>query len=396
MVKLGKPERIFLCLLKEGLETEEIKKAILHFSYSDWQELYDIAQENDLLPIFYSRLISLDFENIPEELLSRVKSYYFHNLKRNLVLEQRILEVIRHLKNNHIPAVPLKGPIFARLLYGDLALRRASCDLDLLVPRSLLGEAEKKLKDLGYSFHHDYLKPDFFHRFRKQINLLRCKEKLDGITLDLDLHWDFRTGFIATTIDDFWLNIKEVNIDGYQILTFSTEDLLLFLALTAVTDWEFVQIKYIYDIHRLIIKFGQVIDWDKLIYKAKHFHLDTALFFSLKLAKDLFNAKLPDEFLSILKPAFIKRTLLKIWINEVNVLKYRKRIAASYLWWVFLGNYIYAKNITSCMKIVLRRIFLPLEQVMNLYNQSAPGKGYVIYIRRLLSHTSHFMDLRKW
>jgi len=395
MVKIRDIEEIFLGALQEDNNNKgEINKKTRYFKDSDWQVLSDLSVKNGLFPVFYKRLLSLDLENIPPEFLSKLKTLYLINLKRNIILERELFDIISYLKENNIPVIPLKGPTLAKFLYGDLSLRVISCDLDLLIEHSKVKTAQKRLADKGYYFDSRYETADFSYRFRRQIVLQRKIE--GGGYMFLDLHWDFRDQFSHTHLQDFWLNAVNISFDGHQILMPSPEDLLLYLILISISDFDFIQIKYLYDIHRLVTAFGRHINWDALAVKANQVWLDTALFFSLKLSQELFNTRgIPKEMLDSLEPSDIRYNLLRLWINKRNILRAREKISRGYAWRYFISSYALSKGIFDCMPIIYRKIFLPMDEVMGFYNQPLDKRSYFLYIKRLLKPIAYLLNPEK-
>ena len=154
-------ENIFLSVLREDSDRDHINKEIQHFTAGDWDKLYESAIQSGLFPVFYNCLLSLDLNNISADFLSRLKNLYFLNLRRNVLLEQELFRIISYFKELNIPVIPLKGPILARYLYNDLALRQTSCDLDLLVRHETIEKTKEKLAELGYSVVGIEYKRDF-------------------------------------------------------------------------------------------------------------------------------------------------------------------------------------------------------------------------------------------
>jgi len=395
MVKIRDIEEIFLGVLQENNNNKgEITKKTRYFKDSDWEVLSDLSVENGLFPVFYKRLLSLALENIPPGFLSKLKTLYLINLKRNIILERELFDIISYLKENNIPVIPLKGPTLAKFLYGDLSLRVISCDLDLLIEQSKVKTAQKRLADKGYYFDSRHEMADFSYRFRRQIVLQRKVE--GGGYMFLDLHWDFRDQFSHTHLQDFWLNAVNISFDGHQILMPSPEDLLLYLILISISDFDFIQIKYLYDIHRLVTSFARHINWDALAVKTNQVWLDTALFFSLKLSQELFNTRgIPKEILDSLKPSDIRYNLLRLWINKRNILRAREKISRGYAWRYFISSYALSKGIFDCIPIIYRKIFLPMDEVMGFYKQPLDKRSYFLYIKRLLKPITHLLKPEK-
>src|SRR3989338_400160 len=200
------------------------------------------------------------------------------NLKRNLELDAELSRILSRLDGSGIEAIPLKGTALAKFIYGDVSLRPAPCDIDILVRREKVRAAEGILEDMGYSFCIPEEKIAARHEFNTQINLWK-----QGSGILLDLQWALRDRFTPSHIEDFWKNARYASLDGQRILMPSTEDLLLYLALSAMSDFDFVQLKYIYDMHSLVMKSGKAIDWKVALEGAKKNYLTAPLFFSLSL-----------------------------------------------------------------------------------------------------------------
>lgn len=379
------PEQIFLDILREDSNRDEINQKIHYFNKNNWQTLTDFSIKNGLFPAFYIRLSRLNLENIPSEFLSKLKNLYIFNLKTNIILERDLFKILSIFRESNIAVIPLKGPFLARYLYQDLALRQTSCDLDLLVPQEKLQDAEDILQTIGY--YTDDKRRTGYHKFCREIPFFKKNSELQNFYIDL--HWDIRDRFIRTHNSDFWLNAKEINIDGYPILVPSCEDLLLYIALISIYDYSFVQIKYLYDLHRLISRFGEKINWQFCLKKAKQFSLDAALFFALKLSQDFFHTDLPKGLLNAIKPDFIKENLLKLWINKTNVLRFGTKFASSFTWHNFVSRYLFSADFFDCIRMICQKIFKPMEEVMWIYNQPLSKVSYSLYIKRLLKPISN-------
>jgi hypothetical protein len=136
---------IFLQVLCDDNCGAAVEARFARFSHDDWEALYSFGSDNGLLPAFCARLSALKLQNIPAEFSSRLKNLYISNLKKNLILEQELFKALASFRENNIPVIPLKGPALAQFLYDDAALRRAPCDLDLLVRPEKFAEAEGAL-----------------------------------------------------------------------------------------------------------------------------------------------------------------------------------------------------------------------------------------------------------
>lgn len=198
-------------------------------------------------------------ENIPHDFLAKLKSLYLVNLKINLKLEKELLNIIHYFKENDITIIPLKGPVLARFLYGDLSLRGRSGDLDLLIKKEQLKEAEEALGKIGFNPNResaDIFWRSFNLKYYREIGFIRSTNRLL-----VELHLDLRGLFSYPPLEDFWSGLREFDLDGERILMPSNEDLLTYLCLVAMPLTEFIELRYLYDIHTLISKFGKDLNW---------------------------------------------------------------------------------------------------------------------------------------
>jgi len=378
-------ENVFLSFLKENHSPQSIAQDSQHFKPEDWQRLFELAKEAELASVFCFRLTSLYLNNLPDTLALRFKNIYLRNLKRNLIFERELIKILSYLREESIPVIPLKGPFLARRLYQDIGLRKSPCDLDLLVQPERFQEAREKLQNLGYLCNQN--NAEHTKKFISQIML--SKSMTGGGNVIIDLHHGFRDRFTGMHAEQIWSNAKIISLEGYQVQAPSFEDLLLYLTLESLRSHiyieNFLNLKYIYDIHSLITKFNRDINWQTLEYAAGRLNLNAALYFALKISKEFFDTVTPENFLGQIKPAFIKESVLKLWINKNNILRKNKKIALSYVWRYVATSYLYSKNAFDSIRMMRRKIFLPLEQVAGLYNQPLSQKAYYFYARRLLN-----------
>ena len=394
-------EKVFLLLLQENTDKEGINKKIRYFKDKDWQALSDFVLRSDLFPLFHNRLLSLESENIPHNFMFELKTKYLLNLRRNIMLEKELFNITGNFRKNNISIVPLKGPALAEFLYGDLSLRQTSCDLDLLVRGEQLEEAEYALKKIGFvpsAKSEDASRRNFNLKYYRELGFIK-----DSNGLLVELHIDLRQLFTFAPLEDFWNNSKELDLNGNKILMPSGECLLVYLSLVAMSINEFVELRYLYDIHTLMSKFRKELGLQELQSKLKDARYGAAVFFALRLSCGFFGTNIPADFLKKISPNWIKLFLLKLWINKGNVLRRRKNAGHSWYyfftaWHYFVSSYLYSKGIFDCIRIIYRKIFLPVDEIAGYYKQPLPKIAYFLYIKRLLKPITRLLfkkDKRK-
>ena len=129
-------------------------------------------------------------------------------------------ELAGSLSEHGIPALQLKGLVFAERFYGGLD-RRPQYDIDVLVPRRRLQRAARLLEQLGY---------------RGDSYDLHSRTLVRG-SIKVDLHRTLRWA-PAYRIDEhaIWADARVAVVDGRQIPTISDGDTLLLLVLSIYED----------------------------------------------------------------------------------------------------------------------------------------------------------------
>ncbi|MDO9045366.1 MAG: nucleotidyltransferase family protein, partial [Methanobacteriaceae archaeon] len=125
-----------LCCARTQIN-EEIKKKIVSLAIMDldWEYLINMASRHRLRPLLYVNLNSICPENVPEDVLGNLKSYYMTNVQKNLMLTGELVKVIEILESNNIKAIPYKGPVLAASGYGKIGLREFG-DIDIFIDKT--------------------------------------------------------------------------------------------------------------------------------------------------------------------------------------------------------------------------------------------------------------------
>jgi hypothetical protein len=116
----------------------------------DWRELLRIAERQRMVPLVRARLPELLPASPPSEFAEPAAR--IHDAAAQLARHNELatLRIVAELDGAGIRALPIKGALLARDLYGDAALRQ-SADVDVLVPREQLGRAAEVLAAIGYA-----------------------------------------------------------------------------------------------------------------------------------------------------------------------------------------------------------------------------------------------------
>src|SRR5688572_12068169 len=114
-----------------------------------WEHVLELAWWHRLGPLLY-RHLGVDGP-APPDALKRLRQVYVANASRNLYLVVALERMLDALDRAGIRAMPLKGAALFDTVYSAPRLRQMA-DLDVLVRRSLLDEANSVLAELGYRY----------------------------------------------------------------------------------------------------------------------------------------------------------------------------------------------------------------------------------------------------
>lgn len=255
-----------------------------------------------------------------------------------------VLEELKQLGQilSHPPAIPtvvLKGGAFAFTLYPDMAFRPLS-DIDLLVPEEHLEEAIARIKALGYR----ELNPEIAPHHNRIVGVHKSFVK-EGIPLTLELHWSLAAGKHSLYAPDmawFWAHTEPLLLPSpTSLLTLDPTAHLLYLAVHVMFEHGEAEMdpKWLYDIHLLVGKEGERIDWKELAEQAASFHWADAVARAFERCSQLFGTRFPEEVLHLLEKerdeatvklleskALPSRKGVKVW-NTFNTLDWHGRLS---------------------------------------------------------------------
>lgn len=118
----------------------------------DWGALLELLAVQGLTPLLGGRVLELAGARAPVSFVDAVGAETAAAARAGALLELATLRVASALEAEGIPNVPLKGPLLARALHGDPAMR-VSRDIDVLVARADLWPAAHALDPLGWRAH---------------------------------------------------------------------------------------------------------------------------------------------------------------------------------------------------------------------------------------------------
>ena len=173
-----------------------------------------------------------------------------------------------------------------RFAYGDVRLREFA-DLDILVRKEDLGRVIELLSSNGLQ-----PAPALTKSQQAALRRFECAHNFgdEGEVL-FDVHWNFAAPYSAFKfpVDRIWERRQRVSIGGRQLLSLSSEDLLLVLCLHGATHfWE--RLGWIADVAALVSREVNL-NWEQVIADAANSGNRRMLSLGLSLANKLLAAR---------------------------------------------------------------------------------------------------------
>ncbi len=234
--------------------------------------------------------------------LARLRSLAKINAFRSALLTEELARVLKLFAAAEIPAIPLKGPALAQMLYGDPSLRTYT-DLDILVPRSSVRHAFDLLRTDGYKSEFG---PGFFANLLLRHNIEYSLRRRDhGFDFMVELHWGVSWGGKAeqNIADQLWVDTYPTIVFGAAAYALKTEwQILVLVAHAARHQWQ--GLKWLVDLHELFSSPG--VDWDELGRKGKQLGWNELVRISFLACHSLFDTAIPEKYLVGELPAWVK------------------------------------------------------------------------------------------
>jgi hypothetical protein len=288
-----RPEvEILLHCARVQCEPERVERLhTLLQQHIDWGYLLQVALPHGMMPLLYWQLQRTCPEAVPEPVLARLRNYFQANARRNTFLAQELMTLLHLFNTEGITALPIKGPVFAAMAYGDVSFRQCG-DLDIVIPQGKVLRAQEMLISQGYNPAFPILPGQatetvqFYHE--------RTFLRQDGKVI-VDLHWRFvEHDFpFPLSLERVWQRCEPVLLEGTEVRTLARADALLIHCMHGSKHlWE--RLQWICDVAELIRPPARL-DWAQVLCEATTLGSQRMLGLGLSLANDLLGAHLPAE-----------------------------------------------------------------------------------------------------
>lgn len=243
---------------------------------TDWQELLRLAEKHGVLPLIH-RTLSTHEIDMPDFFIRAAIACRaaIETLSENLAC------ILAGFAQHGIAVMPLKGPVLAETLYGDIFLR-PSTDLDLLVQHDDFSRAEELLIDAGWEAQKS---ADSYHRV-----FLR-KDAMVELHFDITPPQPFSFDLAA-----IWKRSTCGSFRGQPIRAMSRNDLILYLCAHGMKHG-FYRLIWSTDIMRALQSMNDC-ELQSLIGESQAQGLELVLCIGCEMAREVFPENLPAYILT--------------------------------------------------------------------------------------------------
>jgi hypothetical protein len=199
----------------------------------DHDKVRNTLNRHRLFPAFYKKwkelihnqTLTSPWLEFTEQLRIKTEANRLQMLQKTTTL----LKIAEAFEKKQIPVLPLKGPVLAFQLYGDVGIK-SSLDLDIFIPGGCFNSAFETLISLGLSTEFNYeLSP---RQKRYLLGNFHHIAFLNGHTR-IELHWEINTNRFMTghPNDEYFQKAVPLEIAGKKLQTLHPDHLIEYLAI---------------------------------------------------------------------------------------------------------------------------------------------------------------------
>ena len=297
---------------------------------------------------------------VPDTVLARLRTHYVATASRNALLFRQTSQVIKALASRDIRVMLLKGMHLARFTYTEPGLR-SMADVDIMVRREHLAEAEQVFLDQGFGPRP---RPNL-EEFCSWSNHL-AKLTKEGAPV-FEVHWGIErpTSPFRIDLDGLWERSQSASLDGAPVELLGVEDLLLHLVLHCSYHHRFDRsaLKGMADIHAVVMKHEGEINWHTVADRAAAWGASGFTYTTLRLNLEILGTPVPD---------FLFRALPHERKDEelVDVVRRYILLPALELPKVYV-KLAHSTGLRERAALLLRNVFLPRRKMEEIYGARA-------------------------
>jgi len=263
----------------------------------DWNLVIKLCEIDWLTPLLYHHLKShnlLEDGSLPADIAEKLKSDYYNNSLRNMLLIEECGKIFGILTEKKIDAMVLKGIFFAECFYKNIALRPVS-DIDLLIKREKIGAVNDILVSLGYlspaNYSPNLTGADYTHTNSLVYNKPGAYHFVHLHWHIINLSWPVDSIAEAIKMDDIWHSSEKARIGETECLALAPHLDLIYMAHHGFSHF-FRRAILATDIYEFLKTEGKRLDWGLVASEARRFRLSLVLYLALLFTARRFDMKL--------------------------------------------------------------------------------------------------------
>jgi len=296
----------------------------------DWECFIDGSVRQKIIASVYSAVCRIiTFERIPSFVSEDLRNAYLYIVARTSLQHAQALHILKLCAQAGIIAVPLKGTILAKHLYGHIYLRDVSSDIDLFIQEKDILRLRDVLVKEGYNL-----------RLRDNDEYCGYNEFMKAGCDTIDVRWKIIETIDCTKLrlEGFWKSVQPAEEGGVRFGAFAPEELLLYLCAHSMNKHCFSQLRHLCDIHQLLAVHGAAICWKRIIETASLWKLSGSLYYALSMREHFFKTPVAPEIRAALKISKLKSALLAVFMDEKVLFRrqcFRRRLLDRFLSFIF-------------------------------------------------------------
>lgn len=281
---------IFLCLHSPSESVyEEIKS--LTAQMPDWDRFLYWCTRHRVVSQLYGMLDADVRALLPDKILKALQGFALKNTGYAMNLSAGLTRIVRHLEEEGVRVVSLKGPTLALWAYGDVNMRSAG-DLDMLVAPDDIDRVDEILRKAGY---RNTTPGD---RFRDHLHRLLAKSDYvlpnsPPIHLELHSRLMIHPALMPAAFDELYDRAVDIRIADVSIKTLAPQDLLMFL-MAHGSEHAWFCAGWLCDIAQ-VMRHHPEIDWPAIVRRMDELGLRRILNQTMYLVSTLLGVAVPDS-----------------------------------------------------------------------------------------------------
>jgi hypothetical protein len=289
MKKLDETTRLLAGCL--GGDAEQLDRA------AAWPGLPDAARRAGL-----SALILDAFNRtgvcVPIETTQALREHASRIAAHNVHLRHVLRPIIRAFDRAGVPLMLLKGAALNLIHRNGMDLRPMS-DIDAMIRRCHVAEADGLLRRTGFRPGRDLVRPGFFPTYYGETEYR--SEPPASVRIDLHVRPFRPLRYVRTVPDEaLWDGAQAVTVDDSRVLIPGPEDMLLHLAGHAAIHGA-PRLLWLFDIKRFVDASGSRIHWERVVERARRWRVSHPVCAGLAQAEAVFGHVIPPSAMNALR-----------------------------------------------------------------------------------------------